>query len=112
MIAGARSTIVGRLAAARRDLSFIQLLTAEERDFPFRGGRRFIDPEGGDPVLADGPAARDDFLQRFAAAKAELAARLATAGVRLATWHLDEALDAPLRRLFPARATRSAPERA
>ena len=101
-----------RLAAARRDLSFIQMLTAEERDFPFRGGRRFIDPEGGDPVLADGPAARDEFLQRFAAAKSELAARLATAGVRLATWHLDEALDAPLRRLFPARATRTAPERA
>lgn len=101
-----------RLSAARRDLSFIQLLTAEERDFPFRGGRRFIDPEGGDPVLADGPAARDEFLQRFAVANEALAARLATAGVRLATWHLDEALEAPLRRLFPARATRTVPARA
>lgn len=100
-----------RLSAARRDLSFIQVLTAEERDFPFRGGRRFIDPEGGDPVLADGPAARDEFLMRFAAAKSALAARLATAGVRLATWHLDEPLDQPLRQLFPARASRTVPER-
>ena len=101
-----------RLAAARRDLSFVQLLTAEERDFPFRGGRRFIDPEGGDPVLADGPAARDEFLQRFASAKSELAARLSTAGIRLASWHLDDALDAPLRRLFPVRAARAAADRA
>lgn len=100
-----------RLSAARRDLSFIQLLTAEERDFPFRGGRRFIDPEGGDSVLADGPAARDEFLSRFAAAKSALAARLATAGVRLSTWHLDEPLDQPLRQLFPARASRTVPER-
>ena len=100
-----------RLSAARRDLSFIQLLTAEERDFPFRGGRRFIDPEGGDSVLADGPAARDEFLARFAAAKSALAARLATAGVRLAAWHLDEPLDQPLRQLFPARASRAVPGR-
>jgi uncharacterized protein (DUF58 family) len=92
-----------RLAAARRDLVFLQVLTADERDFPFRGGRRFIDPESGAALLADGQAARADFLARFAQAQAALAARLSAAGVRHAVWHLDEDPTRPLGRLFPVR---------
>jgi uncharacterized protein (DUF58 family) len=92
-----------RLAAARRDLVFVQVLTADERDFPFRGGRRFVDPESGASLLADGEAARDQFLARFAQAQAALAARLAAAGVRHAVWHLDEGADRPLARVFPMR---------
>jgi uncharacterized protein (DUF58 family) len=99
-----------RLAAARRDICFVQVLTGEERDFPFRGGRRFVDPESGAMLLADGEAARADFLEKFAAAQAALSARLAAAGIRQARWHLDEALHLPLQRLFPARALRGAAE--
>lgn len=94
-----------RLAAARRDLVFVQVLAADERDFPFRGGRRFVDPESGAALLADGEAARAEFLSRFAAAQSALAARLASAGVRHAVWHLDEDAATPLARLFPARGT-------
>ncbi len=96
-----------KLAAARRELCFVQILTAEERDFPFRGGRRFRDAETGAELLADGEAAREDFLARFAKAQAALAARLAAAGVRHVVWHLDEALESPLQRLFPARSGRA-----
>ena len=104
-------TLVERLAAARRELVFVQLLTAGERDFAFRGGRRFIDPETGASLLADGEAARAEFLARFAQAQAALAARLAAAGVRHATWFLDEGADLPLARLFPARGPRAAARR-
>lgn len=100
-------TLAEKLAVARRELCFVQILTAEERDFPFRGGRRFRDAETGEELLADGEAARGDFLARFAKAQAALGARLSAAGVRHVIWHLDEALEAPLQRLFPARSGRS-----
>jgi uncharacterized protein (DUF58 family) len=100
-------SLAEKLALARRELCFVQILTAEERDFPFRGGRRFRDAETGADLLADGEAARGDFLTRFAKAQAALAARLAAVGVRHVAWHLDEALEAPLQRLFPARSGRS-----
>lgn len=108
---GAISLIV-RLAAARRDVFCVQILTAEERDFPFQGGRRFIDRETGAELLADGAAVRAEFVERFKAARAALVARLATSGIRHAEYFLDQPLDAPLRRLFPARAGRATPESA
>lgn len=89
-----------RLAAAGREVLAIQLLTVEERDFPFRGGHRFRDPETGEELLGDGPALRDDFLRRFAEARDRLRAELDSAGIRHAGYVLDEELDAPLRRLF------------
>ena len=89
-----------RLAAARRDVSAIQILTAEERDFPFAGGHHFVDPETGSEVVGDGPAMRAEFVRDFDAARKALSTRLAAGGVRLATHFLDEAADAPLRALF------------
>lgn len=95
--------LVERLAAARREVLAVQLLTAEERDFPFAGGHRFVDPETGVELLGDGPAMRADFVERFGAARLALAARLAAGGVGFATHVLDEAIDTPLRALFGAR---------
>ncbi|WP_290890294.1 DUF58 domain-containing protein [Arenimonas sp.] len=89
-----------KLSAARREVLNVQLLTAEERDFPFRGGHRFRDPESGQELLSDGVAARSDFLARFAAAREALGLRLAAAGVRRVEYFLDQPLDLPLRRLF------------
>lgn len=92
-----------RLSAAGREVLTIQLLTVEERDFPFRGGYRFRDPETGEELLGDGAALRGDFLRRFAEARAALDARLDASGIRHADYVLDQQLDAPLRRLFGAR---------
>ncbi|MCE2868930.1 MAG: DUF58 domain-containing protein [Xanthomonadaceae bacterium] len=89
-----------RLAAARREVLNIQIMTVEERDFPFRDGRRFIDVESGATVLTDAAAARDDYLHAFSAACRELALRLNAAGIRHVPYVLDEGLDAPLQRLF------------
>ncbi|ALN61970.1 hypothetical protein GLA29479_1086 [Lysobacter antibioticus] len=95
--------IAERLASARREVLSIRILTAEERDFPFRGGYHFRDPETGEELLGDGAALRDEFLVRFAAARKALDARLDASGIRHTEYVLDEALDLPLRRLFGAR---------
>ncbi len=95
--------LVERLAAARRETLAVQLLTVEERDFPFEGGHRFRDPETDAELLGDGTALRADFIQRFADARAALQARFDAAGIRHATYVLDEEVDAPLRQLFGRR---------
>ena len=98
-----------RLAAARREVLGLQLLTTEERDFPFHGGHRFRDPETGDEILSDGASIRDQFLASFGAACESLRSRFAASGIRHATYHLDEALDTPLHRLFAPRTASHAP---
>lgn len=95
--------LMQRLAAAQREVLAIQLLTVEERDFPFRGGYRFRDPESGEELLGDGAALREDFLRRFGEARLALHAQLDASGIRHAAYVLDQQLDAPLRRLFGAR---------
>ncbi len=95
--------VMTRLAAARREVLAVRILTAEERDFPFQGGHRFHDPETGEELLGDGAAMRADFIARFAQARRELDARLDASGIRHAEYVLDQALDLPLRRLFGAR---------
>jgi uncharacterized protein (DUF58 family) len=97
------SDVATKLAAARREVLAIQILTAEERDFPFEGGHRFRDPESGEELLGDGDAMRADFLARFTDARRALDARLDAAGIRHADYVLDQALDLPLRKLFGAR---------
>ncbi|HVI26489.1 MAG TPA: DUF58 domain-containing protein [Xanthomonadaceae bacterium] len=97
------SALCERLAAARREVLAVQLLTVGERDFPFRGGHRFRDPETGEELLGDAAALRAGFLARFAAARAALGRRFDAAGIRHATHVLDEPLDAPLRALFGPR---------
>lgn len=89
-----------RLAAARRAVIFIQILTAEERDFPFSGGHLFRDPETGQTIPGDGNAMRVEFLQQFSRALQTLDARLDAAGIVHARHVLDAPLDLPLRQLF------------
>jgi len=93
-----------RLAATRREVLSVQILTAEERDFPFHGGHRFRDPESGVEQLGDGEGVRAGFIARFAAARAALAQRLAASGIRHVEYVIDEPLDLPLRRLFMGKA--------
>jgi uncharacterized protein (DUF58 family) len=95
--------LLERLAAARRDVVHIQLIAADERDFAFRGGYRFRDPETGADLLGDGDRIRADYLQRFGDAQRALAQRLTAVGIRHVVHHMDEPLDAPLRTLFLAR---------
>lgn len=89
-----------RLAASGRDVCIIQILTGDERDFPFDHGYRFHDPETGAELIGDGRTLRADFMTRFAAARAALAARLETRGVRHVEHFIDETADVPIRTLF------------
>jgi uncharacterized protein (DUF58 family) len=92
--------LIERLAKAGREVLAVQLLTAEERDFPFDGGYRFRDQESEAALIGDGKALRASFLARFAAARARLTERLDSAGIRHTAYVLDEAIDAPLQTFF------------
>lgn len=92
--------LIERLAKAGREVLAVQMLTVEERDFPFDGGYRFIDPESGDDLIGDGKALRQTFLDRFAAARQALGERLDAAGIRHTTYVLGEAIDRPLHAFF------------
>ena len=94
--------MVERLAAARRQVLSLGVLSCDERDFPFEGGFIFLDPETGEERRIDGHAARADFLVRFGRARGELASRLARSGVRHVEHFIDEPADLPLRRLLAA----------
>lgn len=92
--------LIERLAKAGREVLAVQMLTAEERDFPFDGGYRFIDPESGADLIGDGKALRQTFLDRFAAARAALGERLDAAGIRHTAYVLGEPIDRPLHAFF------------
>jgi uncharacterized protein (DUF58 family) len=89
-----------RFAAARREVLTIQMLSADERDFPFDGGHRFVDPESGFDRRVEAAAIRSDFLDRFRTARANLARRFAASGIRHAEYFLDTAPDLPLQQFF------------
>ena len=89
-----------RLAASGRDVAMVQILTADERDFPFDGGYRFHEPESGTQLVGDGRSLRDDFLTRFAEARTALAARLDAHGIRHVEHFIDQGADQPIRELF------------
>ncbi len=99
--------LIERLAKAGREVLAVQLLTVEERDFPFDGGYRFLDQESGEALIGDGKALRETFLSRFAAARAALDARLDRAGIRHTTYVLDEPIDQPLQVFFGRGAERT-----
>ena len=92
--------LLERLSAARRDVLNIQILTAEERDFPFAGGYRFRDAESGAELITDAKDSRDEFILKFSNARKDLATRLVASGITHIDYVLDQAIDAPLRRLF------------
>jgi uncharacterized protein (DUF58 family) len=91
-----------KLAATGRDVCLVQVLMADERDFPYHSGHLFVDIETGASLLGDADALRNDYLQRFADARSELQARCARAGIRLATQFADAPIDAALHELFGA----------
>ena len=92
-----------RLAAARRDVRAIRILTVGETEFTFQGSQRFIDPESGRERTLDADPARSGFLDRFGAARREQLRGLARHGVTGVEHLLDEPADVPLHKLFAAR---------
>jgi len=92
--------LIERLAKAGREVLAVQMLTVEERDFPFDGGYRFRDQESGDALIGDGRALREIFLTRFAAARANLEARLDRLGIGHTAHVLDEPIDRALHVFF------------
>lgn len=92
--------VAEKLAVAGREVCMVQLLMADERDFPYRGGHLFVDTEDAASLLGDADSLREDFLQRFAQARADLQARCKRAGIRLVAQFADEPMDAAVQVLF------------
>jgi uncharacterized protein (DUF58 family) len=88
-----------RLAMSGRDVSFVQLLTGDERDFPFDRSLRFRDPESDAQLAGDGKTLRADFLARFGEARAALRARLEAKGARFVEHFSDRDPDQPIQDL-------------
>ena len=93
-----------KLAVAGREVCMVQLLMADERDFPYRGGHLFVDTEASTSLLGDADSLRDDYLQRFAHARAALQARCTRTGIRLVAQFADEPMDASMQSVFGQRA--------
>lgn len=91
------------LARARREVVSLQWIAADEREFPFEGGHRFVDPETGASQGLDATAARPAFLEAYGAARAALSRRCASAGIRHLEAMLDAPVHVPLQRLFGPR---------
>jgi uncharacterized protein (DUF58 family) len=98
-------SLAERLAVARREVLSVQILTAEERDFPFQGGHRFRDIETNTELLTDAAASRASFIKKFADAKLSLNSRFTASGVNHVEYFLDQPLDAPLQRFFLPRSS-------
>ncbi len=94
-----------RLAGAQREVLALEVLGADERDFPFHGGHRFVDPESGAELARDAHSARRDYLQRFTHDRSVVRTRLAGAGVRHALHTLDAPPRDALRRLLGTQGT-------
>ena len=95
--------LVERLAAARREVLSLQLLSGDEREFRFRGNRLFVDPESGLELRSDGAAARENYLREFGQARQALSRRFAACGVRHVEAMIDRPLILPLQALFGRR---------
>lgn len=89
-----------KLAVAGREVCMVQLLMADERDFPYLGGHLFVDTEASTSLLGDADSLRDDYLRRFAEARAALQGRCTRAGIRLAVQFADGAVDTSMQSLF------------
>jgi uncharacterized protein (DUF58 family) len=85
-------SLVEKLSHGGREVRVLQMITAEERDFNYSGGRLFVDVESGIERLSDAPAARADYLRSFALAQAALQRQLTTVGVACRSLVLDQPL--------------------
>ena len=92
-----------RVAAARREVIFIELIGRDELEFPYAGDVVFRDPESGAMRRGRAETMRDSFVERFARARAALMRRREASGLRCVEHVIDQPVDAPLRRLFGGR---------
>src|SRR5690606_1215389 len=98
----ALADVAVRLAAARREVLTVQLINAHEGDSHLAGGQRIGGREGAAGRRVAAGEGRKVYLERFGAARADLARRFAAAGIRHLEHALDRPLDEPLRAGFGA----------
>ncbi|NVJ70174.1 MAG: DUF58 domain-containing protein [Alphaproteobacteria bacterium] len=84
------------LAVGKTELVAIQLTSADEETFPYKGAVRFEDAETGEQVLVSARNARDTYLEAKTAFQRNLEDQLLRQSVDLTTLNIDEPLDQAL----------------
>lgn len=84
---------MGQLATGRNEVAALQLLCADEQDFPYRGAVRFEDLESGETVLLSASSAREPYFAARQAQQADLRRQLGLRDIALHTLTIDEPLD-------------------
>lgn len=92
-----------RVSTSRNDVIAMQLLCADETEFPYRGAVNFEDLETGERILVSGRAARTRYLDALEAYKARLRQSTAQLDVDLETFDIDQPLDAALQAFLQRR---------
>jgi uncharacterized protein (DUF58 family) len=82
-----------QLATSHNEVAALQLVCADELEFPWRGPVRFEDLESGEAVLVSARAAQPHYLAAREAQQAALRRQLGLLDVNLDTLNIDEALD-------------------
>jgi len=94
---------ITQVSAGRNEVVAMQLQTADERSFPYRGAIRFEDLETGEQVLVSAGAARDTWLRALEDHRRELEMFLQRQRVSLHRINIDEPMDQALFDFLTAR---------
>lgn len=89
-------SFVRSLAGAGSDVAAIQLESADEASFPYKGAVRFEDAETGEEVLVSAQTARETYLKARESAQTTLRDKLLKRGIELTTLSIDGPLDSAL----------------
>lgn len=98
-------------ATTRNELAVLQLSCEDELSFPYTGPVCFEDLETGEQVLAQGRAARAQYLAAREAYQTRLRKTLSDAGVSLDTLNIDQPLDYALHAFLQRRRRHVGPAR-
>lgn len=87
---------VKTISSGKTEVAAIELMSADEREFPYKGSVRFKDLETGEEVLTPAKQIKDDYFNALYEHQVALKAALAQSGVALNSINIDEPMDKAL----------------
>ena len=97
------SSFTSKLAAAGKELIVLQLLTQDEKEFPYQGNIAFEDRETGQLLETNARDARDHYLKSSKDELASNSRHIRGLGGQFEVLHIEEALDTSVNRILMTR---------
>ncbi|MEM7282936.1 MAG: DUF58 domain-containing protein [Pseudomonadota bacterium] len=97
------SSLTSKLAAAGKELVVIQLLTRDEKEFPFKGNLAFEDRETGETLEVDAGDFRQHYLTNLELELSKNASHILSLGGQFHELIIEDPLDASIWHLLKAR---------